>query len=210
MNCGLTRGWNKSDAARLAVRFFGTVSILAALSIILPAASAQDQNRDEHRDHDRMTRIGRGTVIPVRTRDMIDADRADDQVYFGTVDQDVRGEDGRLAIPRGSHVELMVRVRQDNDLVVDLESVTVNGERYAMRAEPNRQESRRDDSLVGALVGALQGGEPRGREVRIPRDSILTFRIERPLYMGVADRGVDRDGRHYHDWYRNPDDPGKR
>ncbi len=206
----MTCDWKNSDALRLAVRFLGTVSILAALSIVLPVASAQDQNRDEHRDNDRTTRIDRGTVIPVRTNNTIDSDRADGQVYFGRVADDVRGEDGRLAIPRGSHVELMVRVEPDNDLILDLESVTVNGERYAMRAEPNRTESRRDDSLVGAIVGAIQGGEDRGREVRIPRDAIVTFRIERPLYMGVADRGVDRDGRHYHDWYRNPDGPGKR
>lgn len=103
---------------------------------------------------------------------------------------------------------MMVRVERDNDLIIDLESVTVNGERYAVRTEPNRQQSERDDSLVGALVGALQGGEDRGREVRIPQGSIPTFRLDRALYMGVADRGVWRDGRHYHDWYRNPDDPG--
>src|SRR5579864_5870102 len=199
----MTCDWKKSDALRLAVRVLGVLSILAALSIVLPAASAQDRAQD--RDNGRMTRIDRGTVVPVRTNRTIDSDRADDQVYFGRVADEVRGEDGRLAIPRGSQVELMVRVEPDNDLILDLESVTVNGERYAVRAEPNRTESRRDDSLVGAIVGAIQGGEDRGREVRIPRDSIVTFRIERPLYMGVADRGVDRDGRHYHDWYRNPD-----
>lgn len=60
-----------------------------------------------------MTRIDRGTVIPVRTTNTIDSDRADDQVYFGRVADDVRGEDGRLAIPAGSHVELMVRVEPD-------------------------------------------------------------------------------------------------
>jgi hypothetical protein len=25
--------------------------------------------------------------------------------------------------------------------------------------------------------------------------------LERPLEMGVADRGVTRNGSHYHDWY---------
>ncbi|MGH9404838.1 MAG: hypothetical protein ACRD3D_03255 [Terriglobia bacterium] len=157
-----------------------------------------------------MTRIEPGTVIPVRTVDTIDVYRENDRVYFGRADQDVRGENGRLAIPRGSRVELMVRIEPDNDLIIDLESVTVNGERYAVRAEPNREESRRDNTLVGAIVGALQGGEVRGRTVRIPRDSILTFRIERPLYMGVADRGVWRNGEHYHDWYRDSGGPDRR
>jgi len=42
--------------------------------------------------------------------------------------------------------------------------------------------------------------------VRIPRDTLLSFRLDRPLIMGVADRGIDRDGYHYHDWYdRNRD-----
>ena len=72
-----------------------------------------------------------------------------------------------------------------------------------MKTDTNRQQSIRDDSLVGAIVGAIQGGEARGRTVRIPRDSVLTFRITRPLEMGVADRGVMRNGRHYHDYYRD-------
>jgi hypothetical protein len=100
-------------------------------------------------------------------------------------------------------VELIVRAAQDNDLIIDLESVRVNGERYAIKTEPNRQESRRDDSIVGSIVGAIQGGEIRGRSVRIPQDSILTFRLRRPLDMGVADRGSDREGRHYHDYYND-------
>jgi len=170
-----------------------------ALLCLQSVAAAQDR---DYRYGDRITTIERGTVIPVRTNSTIDVERKDNQVYTGIVDQDVRGDDGRLAIPRGSTVELIVRVAPDNDLVIDLESVVVNGERYALRSEPNRQQSERDNSLVGAIVGAIQGGQARGRAVRIPRDSVLTFRIEHSLDVGVADRGVDRDGRHYHDWYR--------
>jgi hypothetical protein len=62
-------------------------------------------------------------------------------------------------------------------------------------------ESARDNSLVGAIVGAISGGQARGRAIRIPRDAILTFRLQRPLEVGVADRGVTRDGSHYHDYY---------
>ena len=189
---------------RLNVGFLASLLVLIALSI-LPALSAQDRDsdrdRDREHDRDRITRIEPGTIIAVRTNDTIDADRRDNQIYRGIVDQDVRGTDGRLAIPRGADVELIVRVEQDNDLIIDLESVRVNGNRYAIKTDPNRQEARRDDSLVGSIVGAIQGGEPRGRAVRIPRDSVLTFRLRRPLEMGVADRGSDREGRHYHDYY---------
>jgi hypothetical protein len=181
--------------------FLGAIAALLALSI-LPNASAQD--RDDHdSDRDRVTRLDPGTMIAVRNDDTIDTDRRDNQVYSGTVDEDIRGNDGRLAIPRGSRVELMVQVSHYNDLIIDIESVRVNGERYALKTEPNRQEARPDDSLVGSIVGAIQGGETRGRVVRIPRDSVLTFRLERPLEMGVADRGTDREGHHYHDWYND-------
>jgi hypothetical protein len=169
------------------------------LGLCAPFAGAQDRDRDRDRmDRDRVTRIEPGTAIAVRTNQTIDVEHRDNRVYTGIVDQDVRGENGRMAIPRGSAVELMVRVAPDNDLILDLESVMVNGQRYAVKADPDRMESRRDNSLVGAIVGAIQGAQVRGRVVRVPRDSVLTFRIERPLNMGVPDTGYDRDGHHYH------------
>jgi hypothetical protein len=144
-------------------------------------------------------RLDAGTVIPVRTSQAIDVDRQDNRVYTGTVDADVRGDRGRIVVPRGSSVELFVRVAPDNDLILDLESIVANGIRYAVKAEPQREEARRDNSLVGSIVGAISGGQVQGRIVRIPRDSILTFRLERSLDVGVPDRGIDRNGWHYHD-----------
>jgi hypothetical protein len=191
----------RTNEARKVLRFLGAA--IAAALFIPGVASAQGRDQGSDRDRDRMTRIEPGTIIPVRTNNTIDADRRDDQVYTGIVDQDVRGSNGRLAIPRGSTVELIVRITSDNDLVIDVESVSVNGQRYAIKTETNRQESKRDDSVVGSIVGAIQGGQARGRAVRIPKDSILTFRLARPLEMGVADRGTTRDGRHYHDYDRN-------
>jgi len=178
---------------------------LFALFSSSPLCPAQDRDRDRDRDWDRdrgmYTRLEPGTVIPIRTNDSIDVERKDNRVYYGTVDQDVRGDNGRIAIPRGSNVELIVRVEPDNDLILDLESVSVNGQRYAIRTDPNRVESERDYGIVGAIEGAINGGQGRGRAVRIPRDSVITFRLERPMDMGVADRGVTRDGYHYHEWY---------
>lgn len=178
-----------------------TMAVLMSLAV-LPAVFAQDRDRDDRDrdDHDRITRLDPGTLIAVRTNEGIDADKGDNRVYTGIVDQDVRGQNGRLAIPRGSRVELVVRVEPDNDLIVDLDSVSVNGNRYALKTSANREEAKRDNSLVGSIVGAIQGGQARGRAVHIPRDSVLTFRLQRPLEMGVADRGVDRDGHHYHDY----------
>ena len=152
------------------------------------------------------SRLEPGAVIPVRTNEPINVNRSDNRVYYGVVSQDVVGDNGRIAIPRGSQAELMVRVARDNDLILDLESVVVNGQRYAIRSDPNRVESQKDYGIVGAIVGAINGGEVQGRAVRIPRDTVVTFRLDRPLEVGIADRGVDRDGHHYHDWYRDRDD----
>jgi hypothetical protein len=182
---------------------------LALMGVFVLAPLGHTQDRDRSGDRDRYwdqnrgmyTRLEPGTVVPVRTDRAIDVERRDNRVYYGTVDQDVRGENGRIAIPRGSQAELMVRVAPDNDLILDLESVVVNGQRYAIRTDPNRVESQHDNSIVGAIVGAINGGEAQGRAVRIPRNSVVTFRLEHPLEMGVADRGVTRDGNHYHDWY---------
>jgi hypothetical protein len=93
----------------------------------------------------------------------------------------------------------MVRTARDNDLVLDLDSVVVNGERYSIRTDPNRFESQADNNLLGNIVGAIRGQQVRGPAVRVERGTLLTFRLERPLEMGVPDHGYDRDGGHYHD-----------
>ena len=185
------------------------------------------------------TRIEPGTNITVRTFQRIDSDRRDDRVYTAAVDEDVWGVNGRLAIPRGSPVELLVREAPDRDLILDLESVTVNGQRYALETESERIESQRGPGLganhgtaehvgggavLGAIIGAIAGGGKgaaigagagaaagagvevitRGRSVHVPAESLLTFRIERPLTLGVPDRGVDRNGFHFHNRYDRP------
>ena len=180
-----------------------TVALALCLS---PALFAQDHHRYRYWDGDRhrFTRLEPGTIVAVRTDEPIDVERTDNRVFYGTVDQDVRGGNGQLAIPRGSRVELIVRVERDNDLILDLDSVTVNGERYAIGTHPTRVESQRDNSVVGSILGAINGGEARGRAIRLRRGSLVTFRLDRPLDMGVADRGIDRDHHHYHDYYGDP------
>jgi hypothetical protein len=163
-----------------------TAAALAACMVLPGTVLAQDRDRDRDRwerdrdrDRDRVARVEPGTTISVRTNERIDVDRSDNRYYTGTVDQDVRGEDGRLAIPRGAQVQLTVRVARDNDLVLDLDSIDVHGERYHVRSDANRVES--DKGVVGSILGAVTGGEVRGRAVRVPRDAVLSFRLERPL-----------------------------
>ena len=170
------------------IQTISVVIAMAFLGSLLPSVFAQDRDRDrDDRDRDRLTRLEPGTIIPVRNDESIDVERKDNRVYRGTVDQDVRGENGRLAIPRGSEAEMIVRVAPDNDLVIDIESVTVDRRRFAVQTDSNRQESERDNSLVGGIIGAIQGGQARGRAVRIPRDTVLTFRLARPMVVGVPE-----------------------
>ena len=77
--------------------------------------------------------IASGVNIPIRTSAAIDASTADGRIFTGVVDQDVLDQNGRVAIARGSTAELMVK-RSGNELTVDLESLTVNGERYGVAA----------------------------------------------------------------------------
>jgi hypothetical protein len=173
-----------------------------------------------------------GTFINVRTQDPIDTDRRDGRVFMAVVDTDVWDDYGRLAIPaipRGSPAELLVRSAPDGDLVLDLESVMVGGQRYAVfaRADWIEGRGRVDDSraaeyvgggaLLGTIIGAIAGGGKgaaigaaagagagaaglltQGQIVKVPAGSLVTFRLERGLAIGVPDEGFQRDRWHYH------------
>jgi hypothetical protein len=200
-----------------------------AIAISLPAV-ALAQPRD-------VARIDAGTRITVRTSENIDERSMDGRVYAGVIDESVTDSAGRLAIPRGSAVELVVRAAGDGDLILDLDSVVVNGERYGVRADTTRidaddQRSGGDGhrtatyagggALLGTIIGAITGGGKgaaigaatgaaagagagiltRGHEIRVPSEALLTFRLERPMVVGVPDGGYDRDQHHYHQYPR--------
>jgi hypothetical protein len=65
----------------------------------------------------------------------------------------------------------------------------------------------------GAAIGALAGGAAgagtqvltRGERIHVPAESVLTFRLERPLDV-YPDAGYERDGHHYHRDYDQGDD----
>src|SRR5579862_6227346 len=174
--------------------------LLGICSVCLTPLLAQDQSSDR----DRLTRLEPGTMIPVRVNEMIDVKRSDisgvalltskiTRVYRGTVDQDVRGQNGLTAIPKGSQVELMVRVARDNGLLLDLDSVVANGQRYAVKGDPAPTA---DDVTVGEIMGGID--KLGGQVVDVPLNAVITFRLKKALQVGVADRGSDRDGIHYH------------
>ncbi len=111
-----------------------------------------------------------GTNISIRTNGPIARNRANGEVYTGTVAEDVRDRDGNLAIPRGANAELILR-RVGSDLVIDLDGVEVYGQRFEVAAtEVDRRSkdgvgmNRRTGKYVGGgavlgtLLGAIAGG----------------------------------------------------
>jgi len=219
------------------IRWLAINTVLVAGTLSFPR-SVQAQDDEGSRPRQRFTQIEPGTIVAVRTNEKIDVRKRDNLVYTGTVNEDVFGGNGLLAIPRGSQVEMMVRVARDNDLILDLDSVLVDGERYAIDTDKNRIESTNRDgvganrrtgefvgggAVIGSIIGAIAGGGKgaaigaaagaaagastqtltRGRVIKVPAESLVTFRLDRPLTVGVPDRGVMRRGRHYHD-YDNP------
>jgi hypothetical protein len=211
---------------RASVLAIGTAGL--ALLLIAPSrtVTAQASLTD-------LARIETGTEITVRTTETIDVRSLDGRIYSGIVDQDVlESSTGRVAIPAGSAVELEARdARDGGDLVLDLDSVTVDGRRYGVRAAAERMDSPQGGidkqkaaeyigggALLGTIIGAVTGGGKgaaigaaagaaagagavyvtRGRNIRVPGDAVVTFRLDHPLDVDVPDDGYMRDRNHYH------------
>jgi len=138
-------------------------------------------------------------------------------------------------IPSGSHAELILRNSTRDEVVLDLESVDVHGQRYAVSTEnesvqagsgekqgvgANRRTGKYvgGGAVIGSIIGAIAGGGKgaaigaaagagagavgqtvtRGGNVRVPAESLITFRLDRDLRVGIRDEGYDRNGYHYH------------
>jgi hypothetical protein len=189
-----------------------------------------------------VSRVEPGTNLAVRTNEYINTHSRDGRVYYGRIADDVRGSDGQVAIPRGSDVELIVRRARDNDLILDIESITAYGQRYAIDTQAQRLESNRDGvgankrtgefvgggAVLGTILGAIAGGgkgaaigaaagaaagagtqiATQGREVRVPAESIVNFRLDQPLMVNIPDNGYDQNGDHYHR-YQDEDGGGR-
>jgi hypothetical protein len=158
-----------------------------------------------------------GTEIQIRTDRPIDVSRWErGRIYPAHVERDIRARDGDIAIPRGSQAEVIVRRTGQDMYTLDLESITVNGNRYAMDTTGPQYNMSQDNygsgnGLLGGIIGAIAGAngervEPSGGEIRVPAGSVIRFQLQQPLHtVGWRDPGYDNGGQHYHhdnDWYR--------
>jgi hypothetical protein len=181
--------------------------------------------------------INPGTTVRVRTTQTVDQSTMDGRVFTGVVDADVRDNNGQLAIPLGATAELVVRRGPSNELYLDLDSITVNGQRYGVDATRHQVPNGGIDiqnsgignnsetvqnvgggALLGTIIGAIVGGGKgaavgaatgaavgagvqvvtHGGRVSVPAETLLTYRLQSGLDLGVQDTGYDQNGLHYH------------
>lgn len=115
--------------------------------------------------------IPAGTRISVRTNDTIRMNNADGQVFSGVVANDVADRDGRVVARAGSNAELIIRRVGNNEMAIDLDSISVGGHRYAVTATEDVQRERQGvgansrtgryvggTAVLGTLLGAIAGG----------------------------------------------------
>jgi hypothetical protein len=120
-----------------------------------------------------------GTEIAVRTEETIDSGKAaEGQTYAAEVARDVRDAEGAIVIPRGSNAQIVIRsaskggrIRGAADLVLDLRSVSIEGQEYQLQtanlsrrgkegvgANQRTAEYTGGGAAIGAIIGAIAGG----------------------------------------------------
>jgi len=197
------------------------------------SAAAPDATHDDHYHppasaiQSKTYTLPAGALIPVRSEETIDAAVATGgQTYAAEVTRDIKDADGAVVIPRGSNAQIIIRsaakggrIKGASDLVLDLDSVSVEGRLYTLDTQDMIQKGRDGvganrrtatftggGAAVGAIIGAIAGGGrgaaigaasgagagagtqivTKGAAIRIPAETILTFRLDAPLRVDAA------------------------
>jgi hypothetical protein len=158
----------------------------------------------------------------VRTNETIDSETAaEGQTFDAQVTRDAKDANGDVVIPRGSDASVVIRsasrggrIRGASDLVLDLQSVVINGKPHAIdtvdvtkRGKEGVGANRRTaeytggGAALGAIIGAIAGGGKgaaigagagagagaltqiltKGKSIKVPAESVLTFNLDKPL-----------------------------
>jgi hypothetical protein len=152
---------------------------------VAPAPPAPEPTHEEHFHPPAAAVVSKtnvlpaGTNIPVRNEETIDSAKAvEGQVYAAEIASDVKDADGDIVIPRGSNAHLVIKsaskggkIRGQSDLVLDLVSVSIEGQQYGLDASDISQKGRSGvgvnkrtgafmggGAAVGAIIGAIAGG----------------------------------------------------
>lgn len=120
-----------------------------------------------------------GTEITVRNDETIDSGKAvEGQRFAAQVVSDVKDASGDVVIPRGANAQIVIRsaskggkIRGASDLVLDLETVSIDGRQYRL-STTNLTQKGKDGvgankrtatytgggAAIGAIIGAIAGG----------------------------------------------------
>lgn len=169
-----------------------------------------------------------GSEVSVRTNERIDsATAAEGQTFDAQVTRNVTDANGDIVIPRGSDARIVIksaskggRFHGASDLVLDLQSVTINGRRHRIdtaeitqKGKPGVGANKRTaeytggGAALGAIIGAIAGGGKgaaigagagagagaltqiltKGGSIKVPAESVLTFRLDRPLRVTASE-----------------------
>lgn len=167
-----------------------------------------------------------GTQLSIRSNEAIDSKTAQaGQTFAAQVQENVMGSNGEVLIPKGSPASLVLRdvstggTTGSPELALDLESVTINGQRYVVSTADLQQSNDQGigknkrtgemvgggaalgtllgaiagggkGALIGAVAGAAAGGTTqvltRGKEVKIPAETVLKFSLDQPLHLQAS------------------------
>jgi hypothetical protein len=161
----------------------------AAASAPASAASASRRASDSlHEHHYHPTRaeihtrtyvVPAGTRVSVRSEDTIDSATAvEGQSYPAEVTDDVLDANGDVVIPHGSNAQIVIRSASKggrfhgtSDLVLDLQSISVEGQQYRVSTSDLRESGKQGmganrrtaeytggGAALGAIIGAIAGG----------------------------------------------------
>jgi len=170
--------------------------------------------------------IPSGTELALRTNETIDSKTATaGQTFSALMDRDVLDSSGALAISKGSNAELVIRsaaggsATKTSSLVLDVDTITVAGKRYAVSTGDVQQKGRQGlgankrtaemvggGAAIGALIGAIAGKGKgaaigagvgaaagagtqvltKGKQVQVPAETILAFKLEQDLRLEPA------------------------
>jgi hypothetical protein len=136
-----------------------------------------------------------------------------------------RGSEAELIMRDGSESDIVLDLESvtvsGRRYTVDTASESVSArteEREGVGANKRTGKYVGGGAVIGSIIGAIAGGgrgaaigaatgagagaigqtATRGGKVRLPAESLLTFRLDRGMRVGAADEGYMRDGAHYH------------
>jgi hypothetical protein len=120
-----------------------------------------------------------GSEVSVRTNELIDSGvAAEGQTFDAQVTRNITDADGDVVIPRGSRANIVIKsaskggkFRGQSDLVLDLQSVVINGRTYRVETAEIEQKGKSGiganqrtakytggGAAIGAIIGAIAGG----------------------------------------------------